>query len=343
MTAYPIIETLQHVIGRIGILGVASGKPSFWLPAQGSTQAVEVDAVWSLVYWITLFFFLLITFLLIGFTLRYRGRRGQPAQAAPSHNLPLEVTWTAVPILLTAVIFWQGFKGYMDLNTPPADALEVLVDAQQWKWSFTYPNGYVDENLHAPADRAVKLVMSSVDVIHGFYVPAFRIKRDVVPGRYNYAWFTATGPGEYDIFCTQYCGTNHSAMHAYVIVHPPGEFDTWLQNQAGALEKLPPAEAGEKIYRTRGCAGCHSVDGTTNVGPSFQGLFGTTVHLVDGSTALADENYIRECVLEPEKRRVAGFQPVMPNFSGRLKDKEITDVVEYFKTLAGGGKVAAKK
>ncbi len=197
---------------------------SFWMPPQVSTVAHSVDWLFNFILAISVFFFILITLVMVIFVLKYRRREGQTAQASPSHNLPLELTWTAIPLVLVIIIFFFGFKGFLDMATPPANAYEVMVEGQKWNWSFTYPNGYVDQNLHVPVDRPVQLVMSSADVIHSLYVPAFRIKMDVVPGRYTKVWFEATEPGEYDLFCAEYCGTSHSDMLALVIVHPPGEF-----------------------------------------------------------------------------------------------------------------------
>ena len=160
------------------------------------------------------------------------------------------------------------------MATPPANAYEILVDGQKWNWSFTYPNGYIDSNLHVPVDRPIRLVMSSQDVIHSLYIPAFRVKMDVVPGRYAKAWFEATEPGEYDLFCAEYCGTSHSDMIAHVVVHPVGEFETWLEKASNFLETMTPVDAGRKLFQVRGCAQCHSMDGSAKTGPTLQGVFG---------------------------------------------------------------------
>jgi len=306
----------------------------FWLPSQGSEGAAEVDRIFGFVFWVSAFFFLLIVALMVLFVIRYRRRPGrEDAEPSPRHNTPLEITWTTIPILIVIAIFIWGFKVYLDINTPPANAYEVLVTGQKWKWLFTYPNGHVDENLHVPVATPIRLVMTSEDVIHGFYIPAFRLKRDVVPGRYVKLWFQATKPGEYQIYCTQYCGTGHSDMWAKAVVHEPGGFERWLEDASNFLAKMSPAEAGERLYRTRGCAQCHSVDGKGGTGPTFKALFGHQVPLDGGKATVADENYIRESILEPQAKIVAGFQPVMPTFQGRLKDQEITAIIEYLKTL----------
>ncbi len=308
---------------------------SFWLPAARSTTAGEVDSLFYLILGISLFFFVLIVAVMLAFVLRYRHRRERPAEPSRDHNLPLELTWTLIPVVLVAVIFFYGFRDYLDITTPPRNSYQVQVEAQQWSWSFTYPNGYTDSVLHVPVARPVELVMTSRDVIHSLYIPAFRIKRDVVPGRYAKVWFEATEPGDYDLFCAEYCGTNHSNMITKVVVHPSGEFETWLGKASNFLEQMTPVDAGRKIFQVRGCQQCHSVDGTAKVGPSLRGVFGHQVRLADGSTVTADENYIRQSILEPASEVVAGFDPVMPTFQGRLSDQEITALIAYLKSLDG--------
>jgi cytochrome c oxidase subunit 2 len=224
----------------------------------------------------------------------------------------------------------------MDIATPPDNAYEVQVTGQKWNWLFTYPGGYVDPDLHVPVDTPVRLVLSSQDVIHSFFVPAFRIKRDVVPGRYNKTWFQSEKPGSYQVFCAEYCGTSHSTMLAKVVVHEPGQFERWLAEASNFLDKMPPEEAGEKLYLQRGCPQCHSVDGKPSTGPTFAGLFGSSVALSGGGSVGVDEDYIRTSILEPSAQVVAGYEPVMPSFQGRLNDREIDAIIAYLKTLQGG-------
>jgi cytochrome c oxidase subunit 2 len=308
---------------------------SFWMPPSVSTVAGNVDWLFSFILAISVFFFLLIVVVMTLFVIRYRHREGVAPEPSPSHNTAIEVTWTVIPLILVIVIFLFGFRGFLDMATPPANAYEILVNAQKWNWSFTYPNGYVDANLHVPVNRPVRLVMTSADVIHSLYVPAFRVKRDVVPGRYAKAWFEATEPGQYELFCAEYCGTSHSDMIAKVVVHPPGEFESWLDNASNFLETMTPVEAGEKLFQVRGCHQCHSIDGSRKTGPSLLGVFGHTQALADGSSVTADENYIRESILEPTAKVVAGFEPVMPTYQGRLKDAEISAIIAYLKSLSG--------
>ncbi|MBI2840050.1 MAG: cytochrome c oxidase subunit II [Acidobacteria bacterium] len=322
---------MSFELGMMAAAGETGG--SFWMPPEISTSAAGVDWIFYFIFWISLFFFLLIVGLMTYFVVRYRRPKGVEAEGAPSHNMVLEVTWSVIPLILVIVIFYLGFKGFMDLFTSPQNAYEVLVTGQKWKWLFQYPNGYVDENLHVPVDVPVRLVMSSEDVIHSLYIPAFRVKRDVVPGRYTKAWFQATQAGDYQIFCAEYCGKSHSDMLAKVVVEKPGDFEKWLEKASNFLDTMPPAEAGARLYKTRGCAQCHSIDGTSGIGPTFKGVFGETVVMVGGAKVAVDENYLRESINEPQVRVVAGYQPVMPTFKGRLKDKEITAIIEYIKSL----------
>lgn len=306
----------------------------FWLPVRGSHEASAVDSLFHFILWISVVFFALIVLLMVLFILRYRRRVGAEAGASPSHNLALEITWTVIPLILVVIIFAIGFKTFLGMSVPPANAYEIQATGQKWKWLFTYPNGHVDEDLHVPVDRPVQLVLTSEDVIHSLFIPDFRVKRDAVPGRFTKTWFTAARPGQHDLFCAEYCGTGHSDMLAKVVVHAPGEFEKWLRDAGDFLDTLPPAAAGERLFRTRGCKQCHSVDGAAGIGPTFQGLFGHPVVLVGGKRIeAADENYLRESILEPQARIVAGFEPVMPTYKGRLSDKEIQAIIAYIKSL----------
>ena len=313
-----------------GLLAVAG---TLWLPRAASTVAAEVDSLWGLVFWTCMFFFVLVTFLLFFFVIRFRKRPGYVQSDSPSHNTTLELFWSIIPTILVTIMFWQGFKVYLNITTPPRDSYEIQVMGQKWSWLFTYPNGYIDAELHVPSGRPVRLVMTSRDVIHSFFVPAFRVKRDVVPGRYDEVWFNATTPGVYDIFCAEYCGTSHSTMLSKVHVHEPDEYDAWLEEASELLSRMPPAEAGALLYRQRGCPQCHSVDGTRGSGPTFLGLFGSREALQGGGSVTVDENYVRESLLDPQARVTAGYEPMMPTY--RLKDEEVSAIVEYLKTLGG--------
>jgi cytochrome c oxidase subunit 2 len=302
-----------------------------------SSVARDVDGLFYLILGIGVFFFALIVVLMVVFVLAYRHREGHEASSTTTHNTALELTWSIIPLILVAVIFFYGFKGFLNIATAPANAYEILVEAQKWSWSFTYPNGYVDQDLHVPVDRPVRLVMNSSDVIHSLFIPAFRVKRDVVPGRYAKMWFEATEPGEYDLLCAEYCGTSHSDMLARVIVHRAGEFESWLERASNFLETMTPVDAGRKIFHVRGCLQCHSVDGTAKIGPSMRDVFGRTAVTAEGDPITADENYLRQSILEPAAQVVAGFEPVMPTYQGRLSEAEVTAVISYLKSLSDNG------
>jgi cytochrome c oxidase subunit 2 len=335
------LKGIAEILGGLlpqALVQTEGGGRSFWLPPQVSTTAPGVDRVFYFIFWIAVIFFVLIVVLMVVFIFRYRRRRHdeKASEEAPTHSTPLELTWSIIPLILVIAIFYAGFKGFLDLSVVPANSYEIQVTGQRWKWLFTYPNGHVDENLHVPVDTPVKLVLTSEDVIHSLFVPEFRIKKDAVPGRYSTAWFRATSAGEYQVFCAEYCGTSHSDMLALVVVHEPGDFEQWLRQAADFLSELPPAEAGSKLYMQRGCAQCHSIDGKGGIGPTFKDVYGTRRLLTDGSEVQVDENYIRQSILEPQSQIVAGFEPVMPTYAGRLRDQEITLLIAFIKSLAPG-------
>ncbi len=302
-------------------------------PAPRSTTAGQVDDLFYFIMVVCAFFMAIIVGVMALFLVKYRARPDAVIQSSPSHSNVLEVAWTVVPGLIVAAIFFWGFLTYLDMRQPPDDSYEVQVTAKKWSWSFTYPNGHVDNNLHVSVDRPIRLVMSSDDVIHSLYIPAFRLKMDVIPGRYTTTWFESTVPGEYTLFCAEYCGTQHSKMLAKVIVHAPGEFEKWLVNAANFLETVTPVEAGEILYQRRGCIQCHSIDGSAKSGPSFQGTFGTEQIVNDGASIVVDENYIRESILEPQAKIRSGYKPVMPTYQGQLKDEEIAALITFIKSL----------
>jgi cytochrome c oxidase subunit 2 len=271
------------------------------------------------------------------FVLKYRRVDGREAEKTATHSNSLEAVWSIIPAILVAIIFAWGFWGYMDIRQAPDNSYEIQVYAKKWTWSFEYPNGYIDENLHVPADTPIRLVMSSSDVIHSLYVPSFRLKMDVVPGRYSTTWFNALDPGaeeaEYNLFCAEYCGDQHSTMTAKVVVHPSGEFEKWLEDASNFLDRMTPEEGGQLLYEKRGCIQCHSVDGSAKTGPTFKGTFGTEQSLVSGEKVTIDENYIRESIIDPMAKVRAGYKPVMPPYGAQLKDEEINAIIAYIKSL----------
>lgn len=317
-------------------------EAGFWLPKSASTTAYGVDFTFYFILWVCVFFFFLNVILMLYFAFKYRRIEGKAPEHSPHHNMPLEIFWSVIPIFIVLYMFWVGFKGYMEMRIPPADSYEIQVTGQKWTWNFTYsqPFFYVSTNeLHVPVGRPIKMVMASEDVIHSLFIPVFRVKQDVVPGRYTTLWFEATETGEFDLFCAEYCGTDHSNMIGKVFVHDPVEFVQWLEKAANYIDEIPDddfvklAEAGEMLYNRKGCKQCHSIDNTLDDGPTFFKLFGRPEDLMNGTTVTADENYIRESILQPLAKVVKGFDPVMPTFQGKLKDKEITAIIEYIKTL----------
>lgn len=309
-----------------------------WIPEVASDLAGKVDGVLLTITLLSLFFFVLITVILVVFAIKYKRKRDDEETPYITGSEPLEIIWTVIPSILLIALFVYGFVVYKEMRNPPADAVDITVTGKQWLWTFDYYNGKKTLNqLYVEQNRPVRLVMMSDDVLHSFFVPGFRTKQDVLPGRYVQLWFTPTKIGTFDIFCAEYCGTGHSVMLGKVNVLSPEAYDIWesgLPGEGGqSVASLPPAELGEKIYKEKGCNACHSVDGSTLVGPSFKGVYDHKVELADGSQVDADENYLRESILEPQAKTVKGFQPVMPSFKGILSDDEVTAVIAYIKTL----------
>lgn len=305
---------------------------SILLPIQGTAYARDVDGLFSFLVGLSVFFFLLIAGLLVWFVTRYRRRRGDESTPHLSHHLGLELTWSLIPLGLVTVIFFWGLGGYMNATVAPGDALEIRVTAKKWVWQFEYPNGTRTINeIHVPLGRAVKMVMISEDVIHSFYVPTFRIKQDVLPNRYTELWFQADVPGAHALLCAEYCGRGHSDMGGKIFVEDEAAYQNWLETGGDAVKSMPLAELGRLLYSSRGCEVCHSLDGTRKDGPSFKGVYGSAVPLAGGRTVMADDNYVRESILQPQAKLVAGYQPVMPTFQGLLREREINALVEFIK------------
>jgi cytochrome c oxidase subunit II len=306
-------------------------------PEQASTMARNVDALYIFLLIVTGMMTLLIFICLVYFAARFRYRPGVPAeQIEGSHAL--EITWSTIPFLIFMVIFAWGAVVYFKERTPPADSTEVYVVAKQWMWKLEHAEGQREINeLHVPVGRDVRMIMTSQDVIHSFFIPAFRIKQDVLPGRYTVAWFRATKPGTYHLFCAEYCGTQHSGMVGDIVVLEPAQYETWMNGGSTG----PLSATGEKIFAELGCVTCHRSD-TQGRGPNLQGVFGKPVQLEDGRTVTADENYLRECILDPGAKRVKGFQPIMPTFQGLVSEEQVNALVAYIKSIAGPKGEAAK-
>jgi len=307
------------------------------LPPAKSTLAHQTDALFWFVHLSSLVLTVGLIAVIIYFVYKYRRKSEDEVTPLITHNNKLEVTWSVIPLVLVLIVFGWGYKIFMNQKVIPDDAYEVNVTAQKWIWQFQYENGArTTGKLHVPAGRPIKLVMSSKDVIHSFYVPDYRLKQDVVPGRYTEMWFNAKEPGESIIFCTEYCGTGHSDMLGDIIVHEPEEFENWLAANAGGgskPENLAPAEWGKQLTQEWACTTCHSTDGSKMTGPTWKGIFGHDAALADGSTVTVDENYIRESILEPNAKVVKGFPAVMNTYKGQLNDEQINAIIEYIKTL----------
>ncbi len=304
------------------------------MPEQASKMAAEIDSLFYFVFWISVIFFVGVIGAMIYFAWKYRHRPGEEhiPDPLPEHKAT-EAAWIVIPLILVLLIFTWGFKAFLKLNMPPPNAYPIQVRASSWAWNFAYPNGTsIGTELHVPVGRAVKLTMSSDDVLHSFFVPAFRIKFDVLPNRYTSVWFEATQVGEYDIFCTEYCGTGHSGMLGKVIVHTEKEFNEWLQSSGQG--DMTPEEYGQVLYTQQNCIVCHSVDGSPGVGPTLQGLYGRNEQLQDGSSVLADENYILQSIVEPNFQIVSGYPPAMPATYATLPAEQLDALVAYIKSLA---------
>lgn len=304
---------------------------SFWLPRKASTVAQELDWAFYYVYGWSVVMFVGVVAVMLYFAYRYRRRTDNDITSDIDHSTKLEIIWTAIPLVVVVSMFFVGIKGYLNVFVSPADAYEIQVTGQKWSWTFAYPNGTVSPNrLVVPKGKPVRLVMSSTDVVHSVWIPEFRIKQDVVPGTYTSIWFEATEELETTLLCTEYCGTNHSEMLARVEVVDDEKFQEFLES--GEDKDVPPAELGEKLFATWGCAACHSFEGARGVGPALDGIFGKSHEMQDGSTVLVDEVYLRESIMQPNAKIVKGYAPVMPTFQGTLNDRQVNALVAFIKS-----------
>jgi cytochrome c oxidase subunit 2 len=331
------------------------------LPPQWSTFARQTDWVFYFLYWLSVFLFVAIIGTALYFVWKYRRKPGVKAEPT-EHATLLEIIWTVSPLALLAFLFHVGFKGYLDMSVAPADAIEIRVRAKKWSWDFEYPNGGHSNALHVPVNRPVRLTLSSEDVIHSLFIPAFRLKKDAVPGYYTTAWFEATQTGETDLFCAEYCGAatgtvevnpgdpevgregnrrhvGHFSMLAKVHVHTMAEYNQFLESilrppiDPATGREATPEKWGEMLYRSQQCNTCHSIDGTAMTGPTWRGLFGRVRTFSDGTSATADANYIRQSILQPNAKVVQGYNAVMPSFAGTLRDNQIDAIIAYIRTL----------
>lgn len=360
-------NALAHTAASRFSPALAQGGAWDWLWFHGNTNssnfAPGADGVFFYIFWVSAFFFALLMVLMACFVVLYRRRPGVAPQRSASHNTPLELAWSIIPSILMTVMFFWGLKEYLPMRVPPADAETITVQAQQWNWQWTYDTGaqslmqetiadVISPVFALPADRPVKFVMTSGDVIHSMWIPAFRIKRDVFPNMYTNLWVTPTQithaydaatkefraiePGVNDGFylaCAEYCGDQHSQMWARVMVLNEADYQAW-KAAMGSTDGIPLHELGAKLYTQKGCNACHSVDGSRGTGPSWKGVWGKTEEFQDGTTAVVDENFVRESILEPAAKVLKGFPNQMVSYQGKLTDRELLAIIMYVKSLS---------
>ncbi|MCX5691793.1 MAG: cytochrome c oxidase subunit II [Planctomycetota bacterium] len=344
---------------------------SLFFKGRGATEnAAHTDDLYIWLWWFCLAWFVFLMILMTFFVIKYRRRKGQIAQVSSSHNTPLEVAWTVIPTLMLVYIFFQGFRGYMSKVVAPGEAIEINLNGQQWFWSMTYPNGAESTSIkmigakaspvfYMPADVPIRLRMNSRDVMHAFWITDFRTKQDVLPNRYTTMWFQAglsktpkmhpkdaveaksmdmefiaelvgVPYEDHVVFCAEYCGNEHAEMAATIRLVPYEAWKSWLTYIESPSNKTP-AEIGQFVWKTK-CASCHSIDGNAGTGPTWKNLYGHTAEFTDGTSALADPNYIRESILYPAKHIVKGYGPNMPLIA--LKERQIEGVIAYMKTIS---------
>jgi len=347
---------MLHLLGQT--------EKNFWMPEGVSTFSSDVDWLFYFILIVSAVFFFLIAGLMFTFMFLYRRRSEDQEVSRVAHNTPLEIAWSVLPSILLVLMFWWGFQTYMDMRTPPANTYDIQVTAYKWGWEFTHPSGETDRHLHVPVDTPIKLVMKSNDVIHSCFIPAMRVKQDVVPGRFTSMWFEAQRTGRYQLFCAEYCGTEHSNMLADVHVYPkdgfaevlrtmdpfnaltPEEWEAYHADPAAFIKAhedderfaggklLPLAEMGRYYYEKKNCKQCHSLDGATAgmTGPTWLGLWGSPRKFRDGSSIpAADENYILSSIRDPGLRIVEGYDNVMSKIA--VNDREATALIEFIKSL----------
>ncbi len=301
--------------------------------SNASNFVQNVDYAFLIILGISFFFLILLTAIMVVFVVKYNKKKHSKAVQIKDNPL-LEITWTIVPLILALYMFYIGWEGFLPMRKAPKDAMEVNVIGRMWKWTFEYPGNKLSDTLILPIHKSVKLNLISKDVIHGFFIPSFRIKEDVVPGKKNYTWFIPGELGDYNLFCSSYCGVSHSYMSAIVRIVPDVNYSKWI---AALPAKPSENHEGYKIMENNGCFSCHTVDGTKNVGPSFRGLFGSTIEVITNGNPrkiTVDAEYIKSSVYEPDKDVVVDYQKgLMKSYQGLIKEKEINGITEYLKTL----------
>ncbi len=306
---------------------------SLWLPEAASTYASDFDFFYNSIYYFSIFLLVSVFGIAVYFTIRYRRRKGNEiAEKQITHNDRMEVIWIVIPTILVMIVFAWGFRDYIRFTVVPEDVIEYKVIGQKWNWVFFDPiTGQQSSELVVPEGRNIKLVMNSIDVIHSFYLPNFRAKRDVIPGRYTVLWFKAEKKGIYPVLCAEYCGDQHSTMLTTLKVVGQEEYDQYV-TEAKASQNIPPVELGEKLYSSYGCNACHSLDGKAGLGPTWKDIFGIERELASGEKIVVEENYLRESITQPAVKIVNGYNNVMPSFA-YLSEKELDGLIEYIKTV----------
>src|SRR5437867_5901403 len=301
-----------------------------FIPEKASTVAGNVDALYFFLVGVSVAFALLIAGLEVYFAIRYRRRSPGEMPGPVASSMKLEMLWIVISFLISMVMFAWGSSLYFTIYRPPREALDIYVVGKQWMWKLQHLDGQREINtLHVPVGRKIKLIMTSEDVIHSFFVPAFRIKADVLPGRYTIIWFEAVKPGRYHLFCAEYCGTSHSGMGGWVVVMEPADYQAWL---GGGAAEVPLASSGEKLFQDLACVSCHRSD-TPGRGPNLVGLYNRTLLLENGQRVIADEGYIRESILNPRAKVVAGYPPIMPTFQGQVSEEQLLLLITYIKSI----------
>lgn len=308
---------------------------SFWLPTQASTLSGDVDWIFNFVTYVSTVLFLLVVGAMVYLVFKYRRREASQVPTPPEESKWLELTWIVIPTILVLMVFTWGFKTFIQLQVPPPDAYEVRVKGFQWGWTFTYPEGFQSTNeAYVPVGRPVRFVMDSQDVLHSFFIPAMRVKQDVLPNRYTSVWFEGTQQGVFDIFCTEFCGTSHAAMIGKLHVVDQNAFTAWAETGGvGNLATLPPEEQGKVLYTKNACNTCHSIDGSPMVGPTWKGLYGQTGHGTSAGSVTVDDNYLRESILQPGAKVTNGFANVMPANYSTMPSEQVDALIAYIKSL----------
>lgn len=307
-----------------------------FMPPADSHNAVNVDNLYGFIFWLSVVLFIMVIGPASWFIYKYRLKPGEEHKPTPriTHHLGLELMWSIIPTILCLVIAIWGFWDFMALGVAPADAEEIYITGYQWGWRFEHRDGTKELNeLHLPEGKKIKLIMTGEDVIHSFFIPDFRVKADLPPGRYTTLWFEPKGVGEHQVFCTEYCGDGHSGMLAKVFVMPKAEYEKWFVEGPKAPDGMSLADWGKQLYTSKSCNTCHTVDGTPLTGPSFKGIFGKPQPLNNGTSVTVDEEFVRESILNPQAKVAANFNPVMPSYQGVIKQSEMNALIAYIKSL----------